>query len=1828
MARLTHLNRLRLTARLLICASLMGVLADNALAQMSVTSGPSDARTPSGADSGAGATNPYNGNLTYAMPLLQMAGRGEVKYTVNLLVEQKWTILHTVSNYHCMNNPHCSGPQHTYTTRFNWAPGLKPGFGPGVLQGRQAGNFQYYTANPTNQFSGPGYRLLPPYDGFSRPQVVGTENTLTRLTFSTNDGAEFELVDKATEGRPVSTSCSAAPLGYNRGRIFVSRDGTSMTFVASSDVHDISCSLADPFGSLRPEKFVFAVSGYLYMKDGTVYGIDAGRVTSIRDRNGNTMEFAYDTSGNLSVITDSVGREVTFAYESTYTQINSRGFGGQPRTIRIHWDNLENILRSDQVLKNKRALFSIPYDDSPSESFNPRLVSSVDLPNNQRYRLHYTSYGELARLELPTGGAFEYDHAAGVERLGLSPEVETTSGAFWMGGEVNVYRRVVERRTYPQGGTGAAYEVKTLYSRERETYAPVPGGGYTLVSTENDGFVYEDQRDAAGALLSRIRHFYYGDPLESLFHGSYNPAGYTRWNEGREYRTEEFAAGGQTVLRRVDNEWAQRAPVSWWQDYCASPQSMNYCFGGVAAVEPPNDVRLTRSTVTLVDSGLTSRQEFAYDAFNNQTDVWEYDYAAPGATQPHPLRHTHTDYLSISGVGVDYTSAPIHIRHLPLAQRVYAVDPSTGAEALAAQTETRYDEVSLFSYGSVAGWVDPGSSARGNPTSMLTWLNTDDSWPQVRVEYDQCGSQIKTYDALGNVMQFEYSALHNYAYPTRTLTPVPDPTGKHGSNAAFETSAAYDPDTGLATSKTDVNGQTTTFEFDILSRPKKVTPPAGGAQLIYEYSDTPGNLTVTIKRQIDETAWDEGVTYFDGLGRSVKTRSRDARGDVFSETVYDSLGRIRKTSNPYRPGETKYWVETVYGDLGRIKEVISPRVAGEAAPAKLTSEYSAATAGGQIGLVQIGTNQAGKKGRSITNALGQLIRVDEQDIFNDLGPIDNPRQPTYYTCDTLGNLRKVSQGSQSRYFLYDSLGRLIRVRQPEQDTNPALSVNDPVSGNAHWSVASAFDENGNLRSTTDAKGVTISYDYDNLNRVVRRRYTVPQTADPKTFTFATADVTFKYDGRLSPTVQTPNPAVVPLAQGILSEVSNDVSTTQQTGFDNLGRVRASRQIMNGREYSFQYQYNLTGGLIEQTYPSGRVVTNVFDGSGDLSSVSSNLPQQAPQVFASNFKYAASGDVIEIKLGNGRWETYQLNSRNQVRRIGLGTSATDTSLWKVEYEYGRMDQNGDVDVTKNDGNVIRQTVTVPGAASPYAQTYSYDSLNRLTEAAEVFGGQQTWRQTFGYDRYGNRVAFSQVVGQTQLTPNNVNHPAIDPLNNRFLPGQGYEYDRNGNLIRDAEGRRYVFDGDNRQREVRDANDHTAATYSYDGNGRRVRKTVASTQEVTIFIYDAAGKLAAEYSNIQPQIPTRRFITADVLDTPRVITNAAGDVISRKDYMPFGEELAVGRGGEYGFGSGVRRGFTGYEKDDETQLNFAEARYYNHQHARFTTVDPLLTSGKSVDPQTFNRYVYAGNNPTLRVDPNGEAWYVSSRLKIVGGVSVTAHEYYWSSEPRGMAGYTKTRNNIVYLNAGVSRGWHVLDPWERRAALVSSAEAGLAQLERFRRQAVLNYITGVADALSLSLDMLGVSTALGAERGSEMYAWGQKHGTMLSVASAVTGVGLINAVINKFGKAGLTYLRGVVTGFRVGSETVQEVAVIGKAPGTLYRAGQNGVEIFTMGKYSFEKNMKWIDQMIERRVVFELSCPINESTLYNAAGELTIFGQEVRRLEAAGYYQWGNYMLPPR
>jgi RHS repeat-associated protein len=162
------------------------------------------------------------------------------------------------------------------------------------------------------------------------------------------------------------------------------------------------------------------------------------------------------------------------------------------------------------------------------------------------------------------------------------------------------------------------------------------------------------------------------------------------------------------------------------------------------------------------------------------------------------------------------------------------------------------------------------------------------------------------------------------------------------------------------------------------------------------------------------------------------------------------------------------------------------------------------------------------------------------------------------------------------------------------------------------------------------------------------------------------------------------------------------------------------------------------------------------------------------------------------------------------------------------------------------------------------------------------------------------------------------------------------------------------------------------YYYDGEGRRVGKVSGAVTQ--IFVYDARGRLAAEYGG-QTEMSGTHYITSDHLGTTRVITDASKAVLMCKDYLPFGDELPATAQNErssiacYSGETGLRQKFTGKERDSESRLDYFGARYYSWAQGRFTSPDAPLLDQSPEQPQSWNLYTYARNNPLANVDRDG-------------------------------------------------------------------------------------------------------------------------------------------------------------------------------------------------------------------------------------------------------------------
>jgi len=160
--------------------------------------------------------------------------------------------------------------------------------------------------------------------------------------------------------------------------------------------------------------------------------------------------------------------------------------------------------------------------------------------------------------------------------------------------------------------------------------------------------------------------------------------------------------------------------------------------------------------------------------------------------------------------------------------------------------------------------------------------------------------------------------------------------------------------------------------------------------------------------------------------------------------------------------------------------------------------------------------------------------------------------------------------------------------------------------------------------------------------------------------------------------------------------------------------------------------------------------------------------------------------------------------------------------------------------------------------------------------------------------------------------------------------------------------------------------------YDALGNRVATKINDVWQ--LMVYDAFGKLVAEYGVPAEGSGGVNYIQQDWQGSVRAVANSNGHVVARTDHQAFGEEIGVGVGLrkiEHGYSAdrATRQGYGLTENDESSGLNHTWFRKLENQAGRWTSPDPYNGSMSVGNPQSFNRYSYVENQPTNFVDPSG-------------------------------------------------------------------------------------------------------------------------------------------------------------------------------------------------------------------------------------------------------------------
>ena len=217
-----------------------------------------------------------------------------------------------------------------------------------------------------------------------------------------------------------------------------------------------------------------------------------------------------------------------------------------------------------------------------------------------------------------------------------------------------------------------------------------------------------------------------------------------------------------------------------------------------------------------------------------------------------------------------------------------------------------------------------------------------------------------------------------------------------------------------------------------------------------------------------------------------------------------------------------------------------------------------------------------------------------------------------------------------------------------------------------------------------------------------------------------------------------------------------------------------------------YVYNLDGSVATLNYPSGRAITYTIGAAG--------LPTGVTD-YASAALYTPWGALSSIQMAdNSIFVSNTYNTRLQPSTTTVYTLEIDEIMSKqYNYNLGAGDNGNLVGVT----NILNTN---------RSQIYSYDALNRLTNAQTVGGcSVGCWDLAFSLDEWANLTSVAGTQLAT-LTPNANNQIGVAP----------FTYDASGNELTDAT-LSYTW---NAESQIKTAG---GVTYLYDGHGNRAEKS---------------------------------------------------------------------------------------------------------------------------------------------------------------------------------------------------------------------------------------------------------------------------------------------------------------------------------------------------------------------------------------------------------------------
>lgn len=1107
----------------------------------------------------------------------------------------------------------------------------------------------------------------------------------------------------------------------------------------------------------------------------------------ITDKGDNQLSF--NSSGDLSIIKDNNGNQITLGYEGTNLTTITDG-ASRVTTLNYVDGKLSSIVdpsnRSTIYNYESDKLTSITYSDSKTSTYTYDARNNLtSVTNFDGYKMVY-SYYDVAPYRVK--------------------KVQESNTDATLGQELNI---------------DYGYNVTTFsdYNGRKTTYQFNNSGNTVSIKDDNGHAQYYKYIEEEGNNKNRLssQSKLQKVTINHLLNHSAESTGY--WNSGvwagstgtNSFTAEDKYIGNKSLKVEKTNTISRH----FYSQELTLEKGKTYTLSGYVKTSNISSLNSKGASLHVAYQDNTGAWKYAYSDYISGTNDWERHEV----TFTIPADATSGSVYARAGIieetGIAYFDA-LQLEEGKIANRYNIVenpDFKYGTDTPTYWTKNSYTDSSdtlttitsqpasldnnAFKFNgaadkdkklsqtiNISGDKDDtliiGGWAKGDSVPLTSERNyaikigihlTTGSWQYEEIQFNEDSSEWQYIsDVIVTSGDYDY-LTYNLLYYDNANTAYFD--GLQLYKESFSQSFTYDAD-GNITSIDDLAEQRSTFNYDTNNDLIKYTDQKGFSHS-YKYDNNHNVITATSAENIENNF--EYDQYGNPINVIVENGNNKLDNHNFeTDSIWsaynsaDSIGSASYSSSESYLGTQSYKI-TKSNDVGY--HTVMDIVGLEKGKTYTFSGYVKAdnlvtnnNKGAQLYVAYQDEAGAWKKEESIfitnTNGLWQRLSVTFTIPQNS---VSNEAHPKFTLVDASGTVYfdslQLEEGTTATEY-----SKYIESQSTyTTNGNYTNTVTDP-SGNT---VTYNIDETkGTLNNYEDAKGNTTSYQYDSLDRLL----SVSKEVDGQVITNS-----YIYDKDRIQTI-THNGFSYSFGYDSLgNNTTVDVGT--QNLITNIFEPRTSKHLESqyGNGQTISYDYDNLDRLTAIKYNSNERYRYQYDASG-------NLGYHEDLVNGTSYRYIydLADRLAKVEESNGDSITYGYDQNNNYSNV---TERISNNSYTTSFDYDK--DNRPTKVTTHNNKVV---------------DFSYDTLGRL-QNQQINTGSTQYTTSYNYHEGANGSS----TGQIESIDNN--GAAIS-----------YTYDRNGNIetIKKAgEQTKYYYNELNELvKEETRADDGLIAYYSFDNN----------------------------------------------------------------------------------------------------------------------------------------------------------------------------------------------------------------------------------------------------------------------------------------------------------------------------------------------------------------------------------------------------------------------------